>query len=123
MDDEVHVLQRPIQESFVADITLDYLDAVLLGVVELLHVEGSQSVAPRLQVPDQVYPQETGAAGYKNSQSIHKRCLLCETDRSRKRRIVACRAGSLPRRDPLREYTCKVRRRRDLWVMRDRTAG
>jgi hypothetical protein len=38
VDDVVSALHRLIHEGLVADVALDHLDAVLLGVVELLHV-------------------------------------------------------------------------------------
>src|SRR3712207_903472 len=84
VDDVIFALHHPVQEGLVADITLDDLDAVPLGVIELLHVERGEGVAPRLEMAYEVDPQESGSAGYENSPSIHASPCACP----RKRRAL-----------------------------------
>ena len=46
VDDEVGALYRPVHQGLVPDVAFDDLDPVALRIVELLHVERGNGVAP-----------------------------------------------------------------------------
>src|SRR5215211_8439107 len=56
MDDEVDAIHRPVHQGFVPDVALDDLDPVALRIIELLHVERGNRVAPGEEVPCEVDP-------------------------------------------------------------------
>ena len=76
VDHEVRALHGPVHHRLVPDVAPDYLHAVALGVVEVLHVEGGHGVAPAEKVSREVDPQEPRPAGDENSPLVHLKLLV-----------------------------------------------
>jgi hypothetical protein len=76
MNDEVSALYCPVQQRFVPDVGLDDLDPVALRIIELLHVDRGNGVAPGEEVPREVDPQKPGPAGDENSLLVHPNLLV-----------------------------------------------
>ena len=76
VDHEIGALHSPVDHRLVPDVAPDDLDAVSLGVVELLHVEGGHGVAPAEKVSREVDPQEPRPAGDENSPLVHPKLLV-----------------------------------------------
>ena len=76
VDHEVGTLHSPVHHRLVPDVAPDYLDAVALGIIEVLHVEGGHGVAPAEKVSREVDPQEPRPAGDENSPLVHLKLLV-----------------------------------------------
>ena len=78
MDDAIAALHGLAERLGVADVLLDDLNPVLLGIVEVGDVVGDDLLdAARLERPDQIDAEETGSACDEHLHAIDPFVLLC----------------------------------------------